>query len=151
MNGNGYNQIGTINLPSNGWLQLKITLHYFIKTNQDMSEPCSFMIGFFVMLTSLFTCFSVVWWARCFFGWWAWLVACCTSGHAHQQGKKCLVRETSFSVWNSDICWWFKTCTLSKNSGTKTLLFIVEREVRQLIVVQGSRISASVYIYFVCV
>jgi len=49
MNGNGYNQIGTINLPSNGWLQLKITSHYFIKTNQDVSEPCSFMVGVFLV------------------------------------------------------------------------------------------------------
>jgi len=42
-------QTGTINLQSNSWLQLKITSHYFIKTNQDVSEPCFFMVAF--MLT----------------------------------------------------------------------------------------------------
>jgi len=42
-------QTGTINLQSNSWLQLKITSHYFVKTNQDVSEPCFFMVAF--MLT----------------------------------------------------------------------------------------------------
>ena len=33
----------------------------------------------------------------------------------------CYLFTCFFSVGNSDICWRFKTCTLRKNSGTRTL------------------------------